>query len=297
MVSLGAPVIRLAGAKIDYCTQDVSPCICENDSNGNPGLSCIDTSITDVVEVFDRVFFRELLYFKLLEFAPQEDGIPEYLIKNIYIPYLTIQCKEFNPLHIANNSFKYQKTFTISIELMGCNLSDITLGFLEGFVSLFSLTMDSIPNMGLIFPNFPIRLSDMVFLTINNCLGWDKLTSTPRSMYQGSLKTLYLTYSEDMNDEAISIIMDWALHSFNTTLENIYIYGNNLTKIPHQLQLFSRLKYLDLKENSFSLITNHSLVFKEATIRLLLLSESKIEEIQPGAFQGDYHFKYRHVTF
>jgi len=28
------------------------------------------------------------------------------------------------------------------------------------------------------------------------------------------------------------------------------------------------------------------LVFNEATIRLLLLSSSKIEEIQPGAFQG-----------
>lgn len=290
VVLLGLPVILLSGAqKVDYCSQDVSPCICYNDPNGNAGLSCIGTNITDVVEVFDRVFIRQLLYFKLLQFSPQEDGIPEYLMKNTNVLDLVIQCKESSPLQIANNSFKDQKTFTTSIELTGCNLSDTTLGFLEGFVSLLSLTIDSIPNMGLLFPNFPIRLSEMALLTINNCSGWSKLSSTPRSMYQGILKTLYLTFSNDMNDDVMSIVMDWALRSFNTTLESIYIYGNNLENIPQQLQSFSRLKYLDLKDNSFNIIANHSLVFKEAALRLLILSKSKIQEIQPGAFQGIYH--------
>ncbi len=280
--------LRFSGAqKIDYCTQDVSPCICNNDQNGDPSMSCINTNITDVVEVFDRVFFLFLRFFELIDFEAGEDGvIPENLLKNTDVNTLTIQCKESIPLQIANNSFKGQKTFTTNIDLTGCNLSDTTLGFLEGFVSLKELKMASIPNMGSIFPNFPIRLSAMISFTIDRCLGWGKLAKTPRTMYQGSLKALYVTNSNDMNDEAMSIAMDWALHSFNTTLESIYVYNNSLKKMPHQLQSFIRLKYLDLKNNFFPIITNASFVFKETTIRLLSLSQSKVEEILPGAFQG-----------
>ena len=147
--------------------------------------------------------------------------------------------------------------------------------------------MNSVSDMSLTFPNFPIRLSALKSLTFRNCIGWSNLSSSPRNMYKGALTQLYITDSYDMRDETMDFIMDWAVQSFNTTLESVYIYNNNLTRIPPLITLLNRLKFLDLKDNFFTHIFAGSFSFKEGTeIVLVTLSNCGIQQIQPGAFEG-----------
>lgn len=89
-----------------------------------------------------------------------------------------------------------------------------------------------------------------------------------------------------MTDEAMEIVMDWAVLSFNSTLEILNIISNNLTNIPRQIEFFCQLGYVDLRGNNFPLVLTRSFVMKARDIFLVSLSNCQICEIQPAAFQG-----------
>jgi hypothetical protein len=84
----------------------------------------------------------------------------------------------------------------------------------------------------------------------------------------------------------MEIVMNWAALSFNSTLESLYLFSNNLTKIPRHIESFGRLSLLDLRGNFFTLILSRSLLLKAEEVFLVSLSDCNIIEIQPDAFQG-----------
>lgn len=269
------------------CNQDYSPCTCTPDGL-DLYIDCIETPIEEVVRVFKETQAnKRIVKFSLLDFVPNEVGIPDNILGDRQVIILVMQCKEFTPLLIANDSFKETKWYTSEMEITGCNLFNSNMWFLEGFNNLLSLKLDSISNMALIFPNFPIRLSAMTTLTMTNCHGWENLTSVPATMFQGKMKQLYLINSKDMVDEAMDIVMEWVSKSFEITMETLFLYNNNLNRVPHQIQSLSRLSYVDLKENYLPLILTDSLIFiKKTPVTFLDLSKCGVNEIQPYAFQG-----------
>lgn len=281
-------LIQVSEAQIgNSCNQDYSPCTCT--PNGlDIYIDCIDTPIEEVIRVFKETQAnKHIVTFSLLDFVPNELGIPDNILGDRQVIILVLQCKTFTPLLIANDSFKETKYYTSEMEITGCNLFDSNMGFLEGFNKLLSLKLDSISNMALIFPNFPIRLSAMTSLTMTNCHGWENLTNVPATMFQGKLKQLYITNSKDMVDEAMDIVMKWVLKSFEFTMENLFLYNNNLNQVPHEIQSLSRLGFLDLKNNFLPLILTDSFIFiKKNPVTFVDLSKCGVNEIQPHAFQG-----------
>jgi len=161
------------------------------------------------------------------------------------------------------------------------------MSFLEGFSKVIIVTMDSTPSMGLVFPTFPIHLPKLATLDISNGIGWNWLTTSPQPLEAEKLTKFYLTGSVDMTDDAMDIVMNWAVQSFNSTLERLSLFSNKLTRIPHQIQYFEKLSYLDLGDNYFGLISTKSLVMKADEVFLISLPNCNIYELQPDAFQGN----------
>jgi len=86
-------------------------------------------------------------------------------------------------------------------------------------------------------------------------------------------------------DLSTTLILDWIAQSSNSTLNNLYPYGNKLTFIPKQIKVFENLVYLDLKNNDVPLISKDSLSFK-SVIDFIVLPDLFTNQIEPGAFQG-----------
>ena len=271
------------------CDQDYSPCLCRY---GNPTdetgiyVTCTTTATVAVMAVFNRTDAMELQYFALLNFKDGQDGIPDNLLVNKVTARLIIECGDFLPMYVSENAFNSTKGFSNSFEMSGCNLSNSSMSFLDGFSQLLSVTVDATSSMGLIFPSFPVRLPKLTTLTFSNGIGWNKLIRSPQPLKAEKLTKFYLTGSADMNDEAMDIVMNWAVISFKSTLESLNIISNNLTQIPRQIESFDQLSYVDLRGNSFSLVLTRSIVMKAVDIFLVSLSNCQISEIQPSAFQG-----------
>lgn len=178
----------------------------------------------------------ELQSFELLRFKDGQDGIPDNLLANKVTSRLKIDCGNVLPMYVSENAFNSTKGFSNSFELSGCNLSNSSMGFLDGFSQLLLVTVDATSSMGLIFPSFPVQLPKLTTLTLSNGIGWNKLTSSPQPLKAEKLTKFYLTGSADMTDEAMEIVMNWAVLSFNSTLESLNIISNNLTRIPRQIE-------------------------------------------------------------
>lgn len=225
-----------------------------------------------------------ILEFHLLKFKPTDDGIPNNLFGSRVVDMIDIECKDYTPLLIADDAFKATKWATNEIRITNCNLNkSSSMMFLEGFVQMVSLRMEGIPDMGTIFPNFPIRFEKMTSLIMINCQGWGNLKQKPREMFSGSLKDLYIVDSSDMIDFAMNIILDWVMDSFPATILNVIISNDNLTEIPSHFVDFFLASFV-LDNNYFPVVPTGSISFKKRM--KVSLSNSYVGEIEPGAFQG-----------
>lgn len=103
------------------------------------------------------------------------------------------------------------------------------------------------------------------------------------------LASFSLYDSIEMNDEFMSFILDWVVQSFNSTLSNLNIYGNNLTVIPaRQIDSFSQLNSINFKNNFIQFVASSSIVLKESEMNTYVaMSNCRIESIEADAFQGD----------
>lgn len=170
-----------------------------------------------------------------------------------------------------------------------CILEDSDFSFIEGFIKMTSLYIDNFHRMGRLFPTFPTNLPAINNIKLMQCFGWNSLMNAPPPIVGATnFVRLDVAKSVDMNDDVMNVVMEWAIQSFNSTLKNLYIYSNNLTRIPSQIQYFGKLDTLDIKSNFFSSIPVGSLQVKFSTndLTLIDLSNCGVQEIEPNAFGG-----------
>ena len=102
--------------------------------------------------------------------------------------------------------------------------------------------------------------------------------------------TIYLYCGNNgLDDLKVSQILDVFLTTPGvSTLGNLCLFGNRLTRVPDQVHLFPKLDYVWLEENNISSsIQSKAFVFnKETPLRNLDLQHNQLITIAPGAIQG-----------
>jgi len=221
--------------------------------------------------------------------------IPDNWISNKKSGRIYFFCGSVNRKTIAIDVFHATQNYTSMFELSNCLLQDSDLSFINGFTQLSSLKISQIPEIGRLFSTFPTNLPSVVSLKFLNCFGWNTLTSAP-SPIVGSTKLVRLDIiqSSDMNDDVMDVVMNWAVQSF--AVNSLYIYSNNLKRIPNQLEFFGQMATLDISYNYFHRIPSRSLKFTSDILESIDLSNCGVQEIEAGAFEGiirNWHFLYK----
>ena len=89
-----------------------------------------------------------------------------------------------------------------------------------------------------------------------------------------------------LGDEKISQVLDAFISTPGVSpLRELYLYKNNLTRIPDQVRHFTELDRVDLGSNEIKTIEKGSLNFTR-TLGLFTLNDNKMITIESGAFDG-----------
>ena len=90
----------------------------------------------------------------------------------------------------------------------------------------------------------------------------------------------------NLGDEKISQVLDAFISTPGVSpLRELYLYKNNLTRIPDQVRHFTELDHVFLESNEIKTIEKGSLNFTR-TLYLFTLNDNKMITIEPGAFSG-----------
>ena len=209
--------------------------------------------------------------------------IPENWISDKKSTLLQLTCGSV--IKIARDAFFASRKFTTKFELSNCLLEDSDLSFVDGFTQLSYLYFNQIQEIGILFPTFPTNLPSIVNLKFVNCFGWNRLTNAPSPIVGATgLVRLDIAESTDMNDDVMNVLMDWAVQTF--AVKSLYLYTNNLRRIPSQLEFFYQITTLDISNNNFSRIPARSLKFTSNVLELIGISNCGVVEIEAGAFEG-----------
>lgn len=125
-------------------------------------------------------------------------------------------------------------------------------------------------------------LPKLVNLEINHCPKLNQFTEFPTVK---GIEYLLLSENPDLRDETVDQILDWIAGSSATTLVNLGLNGNNLTRIPNGISKFTSLNSLELQNNKISMVKSGELHFT-APVKSLFLYADEIEMMEYNPFHG-----------
>jgi len=250
-------------------------------------IRCIDELVPTVLNVFNRTSTIELSEVSFYKNSA-DDFIPNHLISNKKTGKIFFDCTyPTQAVRVSKDAFDSTRQHTTYAELSNCLLQDSDLSFIDGFTQMSYLSITNFDEMGKAFSTFPTNLHFISNLKLIRCSGWDTLVNPPSPIVGNTrLVRLDITQSVDMNDDVMNMVMEWTAASFNSTLKSLYIYSNNLTRIPPQIELFGAMDVLDISNNLFALIPSGSLKFNSNVLSLIDISNCGVKDIEPVAFVG-----------
>ena len=226
--------------------EDYSPCKCRRyPSRELSDLTCENITLAQVSRLFRRTTPADLEDIDIF-LSPcgstaiiPADLFNSHRLKNIRIfcPYLSCKIgKHF--LIVDPQAFRSSKNTTQSIHFYGWDMSRFDFQFLSGFKQITSITfyfMSKVDKAN--WASFPI-LESLISFSITKSTGLNEWTTFP-PLAQG-LGVLHLS-SNEINDEAMDRILNWAIKYSSDTLITLLLVSNNLTHLPSQLSHFPKL--------------------------------------------------------
>lgn len=222
---------------------------------------------------------------------PKDQEIPEDLLGNKKAKKIQIFChnntQRLNKIH--PDAFRSSADYTVELYLRSCDLAQMDLTFLTGFIKLDSIRMARCANIHRIrwdtMPDLP-RLSKLEMLSCKDLNQW---TNFPRPrLLKAGFYEMKLNLAR-MEDETVDRILDWVLKHSADSLHKLEMSESSLTRIPKQLSSFTKLHHLDLQGQSgkIGIIPAGALVFPSQVTRLWI-NNCGVDEIEPGAIKGDF---------
>lgn len=203
---------------------------------------------------------------------------------------LYLACADLNQqLQMDPSALNSSRATMAQLSIANCDLTRLEFEFLSGFSRLTHLTIDSSRNIHLsgFGTSFPPQLPRLSSIRIFRTSGLMELMPLPQ-LSEGLDSFSLVDQQGEVEDSTASRILDWLLYNSTDRLSRLTLSGGRLTHIPEQIPLFEKLSRLDLSDNVMPLeIPSKSLTFK-APVLEINLSGSRIENIGPGPFKGDF---------
>jgi len=256
------------------------PCQSSTSTDGILSVLCNNITGKRVRTAFERskIYRIDQFVFKLEN--NKDQNIPANVIGNHSIGKITIHCPGKNsPLRVDSAAFSLTKLATKSLTISNCNLKYLDWSFLKGFSNLISLNIvANSSNLHQRFYTLPTRtlakleifhLDSVLGLNINNCY--------------------------DVGTDALqNLLTKWVTRTSRRSLESLSLSNNSLTRVPSEVyryglvyvEISGNLQPLTLPNLSFYAVAGYSFV-PYGNPPTLILSNSKITSISPGAFQGN----------
>ena len=278
--------------------KDYSPCRCTTNSLGGI-LLCDKVSLANVSNIFKRTSPVNWYQFHL-NLSPSDFNktIPSNLLGNHTAKFFGLKCpapvqqKQNYLIKIHPNAFQSPKSADLkdhysSFEIDRCDISQWNLNFFSGFDRFAALYIGNASNFHLAnwtsMPPLPY-LSHLYIA--NGAIELNQWANFPNLTV--GLLGLHI-FDCEINDAAMNRILNWAVKTSANILA-LDLFGNNLTKIPHQISSFKKIEYINLGNQKTTIPTlsaNGSFAFpKNHSISYIVAPGNKITSIQPGAFQG-----------
>lgn len=198
-------------------------------------------------------------------------------------PFLSVDPLAFRSSSINNTNSK-------AVYFYNLNMDQLDLKFLDtSFQNLSSLNFNNVSNMNRSLPTLP-PLPDLAYVSFDK-LPDDGLVEGIKAGNGTVLVTNKLTGISVSNcridDDGMSLFLDWVSPSASQTLERLGVYQNNLTTIPWQLSSFVKLESFELYNNRVDLtIQSNAFIVQPQGLRRIDLQQSRVVVVEDGAFRG-----------
>lgn len=268
----------------EECAENYFPCICEIDLLYGVSVTCTNVFDPQVVQdVFSQTLAEEIGSFTLSTFI--FPTIPSDFLSGKRARRIVLRSGT-NRLTIDADAFQSTANYTQTFDIVYMtDLSNLNFGFLSGFDELQSIGMfGNSYGVAASIPSLP-PLANLKELIIAQSdlyrVGSDFPNLTP-----ARLQRLWL-FGNKLDDASAEAILDNVLASTaGSTLVQLVLNDNLLTKVPQTTRLFPQLQYLDVQHNKITEIMTGSLTFV-APVLTVEMSNNPIEnKFQAGAFQG-----------
>ena len=280
--------------------EDYLPCCCYQVAYQSSNIMCRLTSIKKVEEAFQRTRPSDidtLHIYPTFYNALLEKNIfgNKHRFKKIYLTNEDKEKDRFNPeiqlshlfiypeIHMEAFASSNTRSFTTEFIIIDQNMELLKFNFLKDFNQLNTLKIVDSKKVHL--SDLP-ELPNLIRISISNSSFKENWWINLPSLIKGILD-LYLDYNE-LDDEAAGWILQWiVMGPSRDTLRCIDLSGNTLTKIPHQLKLFSHLKNIKLQDQNppgFGFIPKISLPIY--SVNTLDVSSTYLTYIEPEAFES-----------
>ena len=280
---------------------NLSPCHCIYDQTFHlsPTLvACNLVSMINVTHVFERIPAMQWPALVLrLTSSDENRTIPADLLGNHTTVGVRFVCPHHGyPLRLNRNAFRSSKQLIEFLYVDECDVGQLNFNFLAGFDKLWVIAFTHTQNNHLANWTIMPPLCNLASLYIRNATRNDLNQWTQFPNLTRGLHDLCLDGNE-INDVEIDRILNWTLKTSANSLEYLSLERNNLTKIPRQISLFTKILFvrLDHQKTDIQIITNGS--FRIPAHNYIIVSQfsaknSNISSIQPGAFQGIFSSKF-----
>lgn len=289
------------------CRSSVAPCICNGPAwDSSTEITCNRVSVTTVRTMFGRLTNTVAIGALTLTPNANDTMIPANVIGKQKIAQLTLNCpSRFTNFRVDRLAFASSAQTVSSVSISNCDLFMVDWSFLTNFTKMTSFSVSSSDNIHWTFNTFPsgtlTSLTSITLQKIRNMNGFQNpYFKYPAIVAQG-LTAVTIKYCYDFGDDALeNLLTKWITPSSVDTLTQLDLSGNSLTQIPLDMPKFKKLYVLRLFENLVPW-TIQSYAFNielpPSSRSTLMLDDSEIQSIEPGAFQGIPFYQFIYRTF
>lgn len=272
-----------------FCSGDFSPCTCSDD-NGVVNVDCKGLDGAEIRSIFSRPTSITHLNRLFVELPPDCGSFPADMLSGKSVAWIEVYGVNPCDLTIDPNAFSSTSNRTQEVWLLSLNLRLFDFAFLREFSALKKLNLAYCSDIQAL-ANLP-SLPSVSSFTIDHFSGSANLTDFPigRSFSQ-LIETNWI--GGDLTDNAAEIIFGAIAQSPSvSTLKNVNLISNELTRMPSAMSLFESLDFLGLSYNNIDVLETGSLLFHIKPPQTFHLGSNPLTVIEPSAFIGKLRWKY-----